>query len=43
MLTKYRIEMTNSQIISMIQTTGKPLSGKKIKILITSQNYCFIK
>lgn len=31
MITKYRIEMTNSQIISMIQTTGKPLSEKKLK------------
>lgn len=43
MLAKYSIEMAKSQIISMIQITGKPLSEKKIKILITCQNYCFIK
>lgn len=31
MLAKYRSEMAKSQIISMIQTTGKPLSEKKLK------------
>lgn len=31
MLTKYRIEMAKSQIISMIQTTGKPLTEKNLK------------
>lgn len=31
MLAKYRIGMTNSQIISMTQTTNKPLSEKKLK------------
>lgn len=43
MLAKYRNEMAKSQIIPMIQTIGKPLSEKKIKISITSQNYFVIK